>query len=81
MKKWMKELQQVDFKLAAWNKLCLYDVEIFLQNLDFFPLYSNYIMFRDFAFHTISWLKIRLIGFLIIGDIIYALYAYIYAYT
>lgn len=39
MKKWTKELQQVDLKPAAWNKLYLYDVvEIFFQTLDFSPL-------------------------------------------
>lgn len=54
MKKCMKELQRVDLKLAAWNKLCLYDVKIFLQNLDiFFFLFKLYNVQRLCFSHNI----------------------------
>lgn len=45
----MKELQQVDLKPAAWNKLYLYDVvKIFLSDSMFFSFrYKNYIMVRN----------------------------------
>lgn len=50
----MKELQRVDLKLAAWNKLCLYDVKIFLQNLDiFFFLFKLYNVQRLCFSHNI----------------------------